>query len=134
MTYWCYLVCVESYIERLLDRISNGKLAEDRRNAISDLQLVVSETHSAQLAFGAMGTCHIFRTSYGFWSCPELHVLCIFAGFPVMLGVLKEDRDDTEMVTNFVLCFVFYLVLSVLFTLFKNPHCQVHYSIESLIM
>ncbi|XP_054812586.1 golgin candidate 6 isoform X2 [Prosopis cineraria] len=63
----------DSYIERLLDRISNGKLAEDRRNAITDLQLVVSESHSAQLAFGAMG-------------------------FPVMLGVLKEERDDIEMV------------------------------------
>ncbi|KAK4282327.1 hypothetical protein QN277_013719 [Acacia crassicarpa] len=63
----------DSYIERLLDRISNGKLAEDRRNAITELQLVVSESNSAQLAFGAMG-------------------------FPVMLGVLKEERDDIEMV------------------------------------
>ncbi|KAI9088234.1 hypothetical protein K1719_029955 [Acacia pycnantha] len=62
----------DSYIERLLDRINNGKLAEDRRNVITELQLVVSESNSAQLAFGAMG-------------------------FPVMLGVLKEERDDIEM-------------------------------------
>ncbi|XP_042508020.1 golgin candidate 6 isoform X3 [Macadamia integrifolia] len=62
-----------SYVERLLDRISNGVLAEDRRTAIAELQSVVAESHSAQLAFGAMG-------------------------FPVLMGVLKEERDDVEMV------------------------------------
>ncbi|KAJ1422429.1 Vesicle tethering protein [Sesbania bispinosa] len=62
-----------SYVERLLDRISNGKLAEDRRNAITELQAIVSESQAAQLAFGAMG-------------------------LPVMLSVLKEERDDVEMV------------------------------------
>lgn len=46
---------VNSYVERLLDRISNGVLAEDRRNAIIELQSVVAETRAAQLAFGAMG-------------------------------------------------------------------------------
>ncbi|KAA8520857.1 hypothetical protein F0562_011530 [Nyssa sinensis] len=63
----------DSYVERLLDRISNGVLAEDRRTAITELQSVVAESHSAQLAFGAMG-------------------------FPVLLSVLKEERDDVEMV------------------------------------
>ena len=63
----------DSYVERLLDRISNGKLAEDRRNAITELQAIVSESQAAQLAFGAMG-------------------------FPIMLSVLKEERDDVEMV------------------------------------
>ncbi|KAA8522440.1 hypothetical protein F0562_013199 [Nyssa sinensis] len=63
----------DSYVERLLDRISNGVLAEDRRNAITELQSVVAESHSAQLAFGAMG-------------------------FPVLLSVLKEERDDVEMI------------------------------------
>ncbi|XP_043723707.1 golgin candidate 6-like isoform X2 [Telopea speciosissima] len=63
----------DSYVERLLDRISNGVLAEDRRTAIAELQSVVAESHSAQLAFGAMG-------------------------FPVLMGVLKEERDDVEMV------------------------------------
>ncbi|XP_073285547.1 golgin candidate 6 [Primulina huaijiensis] len=63
----------DSYVERLLDRISNGVLAEDRRNAMSELQSVVAESRAAQLAFGAMG-------------------------FPVMLSVLKEERDDVEMV------------------------------------
>ncbi|RYR07150.1 hypothetical protein Ahy_B05g074471 isoform D [Arachis hypogaea] len=66
----------DSYVERLLDRISNGKLADDRRNAIIELQAVVSENQASQLAFGAMG-------------------------FPVMLSVLKEEREDVEMVTNF---------------------------------
>lgn len=46
---------VNSYVARLLDRISNGVLAEDRRNAIIELQSVVAETRAAQLAFGAMG-------------------------------------------------------------------------------
>ncbi|KAG4395881.1 hypothetical protein GLYMA_19G056700v4 [Glycine max] len=63
----------DSYVERLLDRISNGKLAEDRRNAITELQAIVSESQAAQLAFGAMG-------------------------FPVLLSVLREEHDDVEMV------------------------------------
>ncbi|OMO59325.1 hypothetical protein CCACVL1_24923 [Corchorus capsularis] len=63
----------DSYVERLLDRISNGKLAEDRRSAIVELQSVVAESRGAQLAFGAVG-------------------------FPVIMGVLKEERDDVEMV------------------------------------
>ncbi|KAK3016217.1 hypothetical protein RJ639_006219, partial [Escallonia herrerae] len=67
---WCL---VTSYVERLLDRISNGVLAEDRRSAIAELQSVVAESCAAQLAFGAMG-------------------------FPVLLSVLKDERDDVEMV------------------------------------
>lgn len=63
----------DSGVERLLDRISNGVLAEDRRAAIAELQAVVSESSSAQLAFGAMG-------------------------FPVLMSILKEERDDVEMV------------------------------------
>lgn len=50
-----FCVCVKSYVERLLDRISNGKLPEDRRNAMVELQSVVAENRAAQLAFGAMG-------------------------------------------------------------------------------
>ncbi|KAG9446082.1 hypothetical protein H6P81_012210 [Aristolochia fimbriata] len=63
----------DSYMERLLDRISNGVLADDRRAAMAELQSLVAETSSAQLAFGAMG-------------------------FPVLMSVLKEERDDVEMV------------------------------------
>ncbi|XP_034703877.1 golgin candidate 6 [Vitis riparia] len=63
----------DSYVERLLDRISNGALAEDRRTAVAELQSVVAESRAAQLAFGAMG-------------------------FPILMGVLKEERDDVEMV------------------------------------
>ena len=47
-------------MERLLDRISNGVLAEDRRTAIADLQSVVAESRAAQLAFGAMGSYFSF--------------------------------------------------------------------------
>ncbi|KAH7689813.1 Vesicle tethering protein p115-like protein [Dioscorea alata] len=63
----------DSYVERFLDRISNGVRAEDRRAAMAELQSVVAESRSAQLAFGAMG-------------------------FPVLLSVLKEERDDVEMI------------------------------------
>ncbi|KMT10908.1 hypothetical protein BVRB_5g113210 [Beta vulgaris subsp. vulgaris] len=63
----------DSYVERLLDRINNGTKAEDRRMAMVELQSVVAENHAAQLAFGAMG-------------------------FPVLLSVLKDERDDVEMV------------------------------------
>ncbi|KAK1367535.1 Golgin candidate 6 [Heracleum sosnowskyi] len=71
----------DSYVERLLDRISNGVLAEDRRNAIIELQSVVAETRAAQLAFGAMG-------------------------FPVLLSVFKEEREDVEMVRGALETFV----------------------------
>nr|POF01918.1 golgin candidate 6 [Quercus suber] len=76
------------YTRRLLVCISNGKLAEDRRSAMIELQAIVAESRGAQLAFGAMG-------------------------FPVMLAVLKEERDDVEMVENlsspyiFIPCFSF---------------------------
>lgn len=50
-----FISCINSYVERLLDRISNGVLAEDRRIAIVELQSVVTESRAAQLAFGAMG-------------------------------------------------------------------------------
>ncbi|XP_010554063.1 PREDICTED: golgin candidate 6-like isoform X2 [Tarenaya hassleriana] len=63
----------DGYIQRVLDRVSNGTLPEDRRTAITELMSVVAESHAAQLAFGA-------------------------SGFPVILGILKEERDDVEMV------------------------------------
>ncbi|KAJ0230098.1 Golgin candidate 6 [Hirschfeldia incana] len=63
----------DSYIQRLLDRISNGALPDDRRTAIVELQSVVAESNAAQLAFGA-------------------------SGFPVVVGILKDQRDDVEMV------------------------------------
>ncbi|KAK4338451.1 hypothetical protein RND71_042938 [Anisodus tanguticus] len=63
----------DSYVERLLDRINNGVLAEDRRAAMLEFQSIVSESRAGQMAFGAMG-------------------------FPVILSVLKEERDDVEMV------------------------------------
>jgi len=49
------MLCINRYVERLLDRINNGKLPDDRRNAITELQAVVSENKAFQLAFGAMG-------------------------------------------------------------------------------
>lgn len=52
-----FVACINSYVERLLDRISNGKLAEDRRTAMAELQSVVGESRASQLAFGAMGEC-----------------------------------------------------------------------------
>ncbi|KAH0466342.1 hypothetical protein IEQ34_006445 [Dendrobium chrysotoxum] len=61
------------HVEQLLDRVNNGVLAEDRRSAVTELQQVVAESSSAQLAFGAMG-------------------------LPVLLSVLKEERDDTEII------------------------------------
>ncbi|XP_071726425.1 golgin candidate 6-like isoform X2 [Rutidosis leptorrhynchoides] len=66
----------DSYVERLLDCINNGKVVDDRRNAMAELQAVVADSHSAQLAFGTMG-------------------------FPVLFGVLKE-REDVELVRGAV--------------------------------
>lgn len=93
------LYCLhDSYVERLLDCISNGKLAEDKRNAMAELQAIVAESHSAQLAFGTMGALLIGSM---LWYCifNKQCNSCFFsiAGFPVLFGVLKE-RDDVEMV------------------------------------
>lgn len=64
-----FMVCANSYIERLLDRISNGVLAEDRRSAMDELRSVVPESQAAQLAFGAMGDC--FSLPVEFVSLPR---------------------------------------------------------------
>ena len=42
-------------VEDLLERISNGKLADDRRSAMQELEAAVAENRAAKLAFGAMG-------------------------------------------------------------------------------
>lgn len=53
------MACFNSYVERLLDRLSNGVLADDRHAAMTELQSIVAESSAAQLAFGAMGQCSI---------------------------------------------------------------------------
>ncbi|KAJ3671660.1 hypothetical protein LUZ60_007739 [Juncus effusus] len=63
----------DSHVERYLDRISNGKIAEDRRSAMTELQSLVAESRQAQMAFGAMG-------------------------FPVLLNILREEREDVELI------------------------------------
>lgn len=55
-----------SYVERVLDRISNGQLADDRRAAMVELQSVVAESRSAQLAFGAMGMCFVCQSNFSY--------------------------------------------------------------------
>lgn len=61
------VACFRSYVERVLDRISNGQLAEDRRTAMVELQSVVAESRAAQLAFGAMGMCFAFHRTLIIW-------------------------------------------------------------------
>lgn len=55
-----------SYVERVLDRISNGQIAEDRRAAMVELQSVVAESRAAQLAFGAMGVCFACQSNFSY--------------------------------------------------------------------
>ncbi|BAT06970.1 Os09g0135100, partial [Oryza sativa Japonica Group] len=45
----------DSYVERFLDCISNGTIPDDSRSAMTELQPLVAESHSAQMSFGAMG-------------------------------------------------------------------------------
>lgn len=76
---------------RLLDRITNGdKLAKDTRNVMAELQSIVAEIQSAQVAFGTTGAYSLVQR-FGI-SCVinnvtvrsfELQVLCTFL-------VLKE--------------------------------------------
>ncbi|RLN00748.1 golgin candidate 6 [Panicum miliaceum] len=71
----------DSYVERYLDRISNGTIPDERRSAMTELQSLVAESRSAQMSFGAMG-------------------------FPILLNVLKEDREDVELVRGALETFV----------------------------
>jgi hypothetical protein len=96
-----------SYVERYLDRISNGTIPDDRRSAMTELQALVAESCSAQMSFGAMGmSCpHIFLRAL---ICVPLLSMCDWRviqlllirkiGFPVLLNVLKGDREDVELV------------------------------------
>eukprot|EP00879_Flechtneria_rotunda_P018698 GHRR01019621.1.p1 GENE.GHRR01019621.1~~GHRR01019621.1.p1 ORF type:complete len:291 (+),score=118.08 GHRR01019621.1:187-1059(+) len=63
----------ESVVEGLLHQISEGRHAEDRRDAMAQLRDLLQDSSSAQLSMGTMG-------------------------IPVMLSVLQEDRDDIELV------------------------------------
>lgn len=113
-----------SYIQRLLDRISNGTLPDDRRTAILELQSVVAESNAAQLAFGASGKCLFFLfyvtrlIDCEIKSKVTVYILLI-SGFPVILGILKEQRDDVEMVLyllfSYFLCFPLRLSIFLFF-------------------
>jgi len=59
--------------QELLERVSDGVLADDRRSAMSELRVRAAESAQAQEALGAMG-------------------------LPVLLTVLREEREDLEMI------------------------------------
>jgi len=104
--------CGCSYVERYLDRISNGTIPDDRRSAMTELQSLVAESRSAQMSFGAMGISFLLSG----WCLPSshsgkvdacLHFLLIRkTGFPILLNVLKEDREDVELVRGALETFV----------------------------
>jgi hypothetical protein len=56
-----------------LERVSDGVLADDRRSAMSELRVRAAESAQAQAALGVMG-------------------------LPVLLTVLREEREDLEMI------------------------------------
>ena len=77
-----------SYIQRLLDRISNGTLPDDRRSAIVELQSVVAESNAAQLAFGAAS-----GKSLSFFSVLRLTCICVYFQCFFSSLVHVEPRD-----------------------------------------
>ncbi|KAL3691527.1 hypothetical protein R1sor_005178 [Riccia sorocarpa] len=60
-------------VERLLERIQHGVLADDRRAAMSELQIVVAEDRAAKVAFGSMG-------------------------FPIIMSIFRDEREDIDMI------------------------------------
>jgi len=62
----------DAAVEGLLSRISDGVLSEDRHDALVALRDLLIDNPQAQLAVGAMG-------------------------FPVLAEVLREDREDVEL-------------------------------------
>ncbi|CAM6082138.1 unnamed protein product [Calypogeia fissa] len=65
-------------VQRLLERIQHGVLQDDRRAAVSELQVVVAEDVSANLM--------VIRSF----------------GFPVLMSIFREDREDIDMLR--ILC------------------------------
>ncbi|KAI3959482.1 hypothetical protein MKW98_019072 [Papaver atlanticum] len=64
----------DSYVQSLLERIKNGEEEDSKRiEALDELQSVVEESVSAQLAFGELG-------------------------ISVLMGVIKSERDNEKMV------------------------------------
>lgn len=51
-----------------------------------------------------MGFCILMkRLNFFYHLCDVLYVSFSFiAGFPILMGVLKEERDDVEMVSQFL--------------------------------
>ena len=71
---------VENKVEGLLQRVSESSLLQDRRQALFDLRdLLQSGSPQAAVAFGSMG-------------------------FPIALAVLREDREEVEMIRAVLEC------------------------------
>lgn len=76
---------------------------DDRRSAMTELQSLVAESRSAQMSFGAMGISfhlgpwYLYIHLYERLMCDTFLLICKI-GFPVLLNVLKEDREDVELV------------------------------------
>lgn len=79
-------------MERLLERINDGRLPEDRRAAVSELRDMVNDNALAQLALGSMG--ELSMLSKDGKNVENISV----SGFPIMLQVLRDEREDLEMV------------------------------------
>ncbi|KAK9814747.1 hypothetical protein WJX72_010794 [[Myrmecia] bisecta] len=69
----------DAEVEKLLQRVADGVLPEDRREALALLRDLLSDNAQAQLALGA-------------------------SGFPVLCGVLRDERNDVEMVRSALEC------------------------------
>jgi len=67
----------DAVVEELLERISHGVLANDRRSAVNALRTEVTESRKAEVVLG--------------------HV-----GLPILFTVLREEREDLEMVRGAV--------------------------------
>lgn len=75
----------------LLERISNGVLADDRRAAIAELRDAVTDSRAGQAALGAMGTVQadsITRISSRFAAC-----------LPVSCLEPEEDAQHTLLIS-----------------------------------
>ncbi|KAL0019412.1 hypothetical protein WJX77_011077 [Trebouxia sp. C0004] len=69
----------ESAVEVLLQRIGDGVLAEDRQEALADLRDLISNSAQAKVAVGALG-------------------------LPMLCTVVKEERQDIEMLRGALEC------------------------------
>ena len=94
---------MDSTVEALLQRTADGVLAEDRREALADLRDLLS--HNAQATFPLWISTSCFADIFKLLCSSVQAQLAVGAqGLPVLCTIVKEEREDTDMLRAALEC------------------------------